>query len=138
MTTADITKYFAAVLGVVLVLVGLLGFIGNPIVGEPGSNPLFVTGTVHNIVHLLTGAAALYIAFGVSAAQRPTALIALGVAYGAILVLTLVSGNLFGLLGNDAYKVNTMDHVLHALLAIASIGVGIWARGATDTGRRTA
>jgi hypothetical protein len=139
MTTADTTKWFAAILGAVLVLVGLLGFIGNPIVGEPGSNPLFVTGTVHNIVHLLTGAAALYIAFGMSAAQRPMGLIGLGVAYGAVLVLTLVSGNLFGLLGNDAYKVNTMDHVLHAVLAAASIAVGYWARGAMDrTGSRRA
>jgi hypothetical protein len=138
MTTADTTKYFAALLGVVLIAVGLLGFIGNPIVGEPQNNPLFVTGTMHNLVHLLTGAAALYIAFGLTAAQRPVGLIVLGVAYGGVLVLTLLSGNLFGLLGNDAYKVNTMDHVLHALLAVASIGVGIWARGASDTNRRTA
>ena len=138
MTTADTTKYFAALIGAVLVLVGLLGFIGNPIVGEPASNPLFVTGTVHNIVHLLTGAAALYIAFGVSAAQRPTALIVLGVVYGAVLVLTLVSGNLFGILGTDAYKVNTFDHLLHALLAVASIGVGLWARGQKSETIRTA
>ena len=140
MTNADTTKWFAAAVGVVLVLVGLLGFIGNPIVGEPQNNPLFVTGTIHNIVHLLTGAAALYVAFGMSADQRPMGLIGLGVAYAAVLVLTIVSPNLFGLLGDNRYNVNTLDHALHAVLAIASIAVGWWSRGmmatTTDAGSR--
>ena len=139
MTNADITRWFAIVLGAVLVLVGLLGFINNPIAGDPATNPgvLFPTGTVHNIVHLLTGAAALYVGLGMRAEQRPMGLIVLGAAYAGVLVLTLVSPNLFGLLGDNRYNVNAADHVLHALLAAASIGVGLWARTAETTTRRT-
>ena len=134
MTASETAKWYAIVVGVVLVLVGLLGFINNPIVGEPtvGNNPLFVTGLVHNIVHLASGALALFIGYGMTGLNRANGLIAFGVLYALIVVLTLVSGNLFGILN---YPVNTLDHVLHAVIAVASIGVGWWARSelAADT-----
>ena len=125
---------YAALVGVVLVVVGLLGFIGNPIVGEPANSPIFVTGTVHNIVHLATGLLALYIAFGLSGETQANGLIGLGILYVVILVLTLVSPNLFGILGaSPTYNVNAADHVLHAALAIVSLGVGYMAKGAAGT-----
>ena len=129
MSNQEVAKWYAAAVGAVLVLVGLLGFISNPIVGEPANNPLFVTGTIHNVVHLVTGALALYIAFGLRGDQQATGLIGFGVLYVVVLLGTLVSPNLFGLLGPAQYNVNTMDHVLHLVLAVASIGIGWWARG---------
>ena len=123
MSTNEVAKWFAAAVGAVLVLVGLLGFVQNPIVGDPPA--MFHTGLVHNIVHIATGAVALYIAFGLAGAQRAMGLIVFGVVYALVLVLTLVSQDMFGLL---EHPVNTADHLLHAGLAVASIGVGWWAR----------
>ena len=137
MSDYGMAKTYAALVGVVLVLAGLLGFISNPIVGEPANNPLLVTGTVHNIVHLATGLLALYIAFGLEGANRANGLIGFGVLYLAILVLTFISPNLFGILGNSQYNVNTADHVLHAALAVLSLGVGYMARNETATVART-
>ena len=125
MGASETARWYAILVGVVLVVVGLLGFISNPIVGEPQGNPLFVTGLVHNLVHIVTGALALYIGYGLSGLSRANALIGFGVLYAVILVLTLVSPNLFGILN---YGVNTMDHVLHAVLAVGSLAIGWWAR----------
>jgi Domain of unknown function (DUF4383) len=124
-----LAQAFAAVVGVVLVAVGLLGFISNPIVGEPGNDPVFVTGAVHNLVHLVTGAIALYIAFGLRGERQADGLIFFGVLYAVIFVLLLLSPNLFGILGGAEYNVNVADHVLHAVTAVASLAIGYVARG---------
>jgi hypothetical protein len=132
MTSSDTAKWFAVVLGVVLLLVGLLGFIDNPIVGAPtnGNQPLFVTDTVHNIIHIVSGLFLLYAAYGLTGAARGNALIAFGVVYALVLVLTLVDPNAFGLL---QYPVNALDHGLHVVLAVASIAVGWMARNDDTT-----
>jgi hypothetical protein len=129
----SLAKGYAAIIGVVLVLVGLLGFISNPIVGNVGSNPIFVTGTVHNLVHLITGALALYVAFGLRGEQQVMGVLGIGALYVAVFVLTLVSPNLFGLLGDKSYNVNIADHVLHVALAVASIAVGWFERSSSST-----
>ena len=45
MSNQEVARWFAIATGVVLVLIGLLGFINNPIVGDPSppnpSSPLF-------------------------------------------------------------------------------------------------
>jgi hypothetical protein len=133
MTASDTAKSFAIVVGVVLVLTGVLGFIDNPIVSDPRNNPLFVTDTVHNVVHLVTGALALYIGIGMTGVARGNAMIGLGVAYGLVLLATLVSPTMFGLLPNG---VNALDHVLHLVLAVAMIGVGWLARTEGPVTRR--
>src|SRR4051794_20918669 len=127
MTSSDTARWFSVVLGVVLLLVGLLGFINNPIVGAPdnGTQPLFVTGTVHNLIHIVSGLYLLFVAYGLRGAARGNALIAFGVVYALVLVLTLVDGDAFGLL---QYPVNALDHALHLVLAVASIAVGWMAR----------
>ncbi len=123
---------YAALVGVVLVVVGLLGFINNPIVGPNG---LFVTDTVHNIVHLATGALALFIAFGLRGEQQANGVIGFGVLYLIVFVALLLSPTLFGLLQRP---VNMADHVLHAALGVVSIAVGYLAKqgaGRTATTR---
>ncbi len=130
MQSMNLAKGYAAVIGVALVLVGLLGFVNNPLVADPSANPLFMTGPVHNLVHLLTGAIALYIAFGLVGDQQAVGVIGLGVFYVIVLLLTFISPNLFGVLGNSpTYDVNAADNVLHAALGIVSIVIGWLARG---------
>jgi hypothetical protein len=45
-------KTLALVFGIVFIVVGILGFIPNPIVGH---DALFHTNSVHNLVHLIIG-----------------------------------------------------------------------------------
>ena len=124
MQSSSLARGYAALVGIVLVAVGLLGFLANPIVGDPANNPVFVTGSTHNVVHLLTGAIALFVAFGLSGARQATGLIAFGILYLVIFVALLASPTLFGLL----LPVNVGDHVLHFGVGIISVGVGLMAR----------
>ncbi len=123
-----IAQAFAAAVGVVLVLVGLLGFIGNPIVGEPANNPIFITGAVHNIVHIASGVLALVIAFGLKGEAQLQGVLFFGILYAIVFVGLIISPNLFGMLGDARYHVNVADHVLHAGLAVASFAVWYLAR----------
>ena len=116
-------RAYAALVGIVLVAVGLLGFISNPIVGD--GNALFLTGTVHNIVHLATGALALAIAFILPANQQVNGVIGFGVLYLVVFIALLISPTLFGLL---SYPVNVADQLLHIGLAVISFLVAWMAR----------
>ena len=51
-------KTFALILGVVLLLVGVLGFINNPLVGDDG---LFGTNMYQDVLHLIAGAFGVYV-----------------------------------------------------------------------------
>jgi hypothetical protein len=114
-----------ALAGIILVAVGLLGFISNPIVGAD-PNALVRTNTLHNIVHLATGLIALYIAFGLRGENQANGAIGFGVLYVVILLALIVSPTLFGLFGDAPARAN--EHVIHGALAIVSLAVGYMAR----------
>lgn len=120
---------WAAVVGVVLVVVGLLGFIDNPLVGK-NANALVSTNEVHNIVHLVTGLIALYIAFGLRGAAQANWLVGFGVLYAVIFIAVVISPNLFGLFGDYASGLN--EHVIHAAVAVISLGIGWMARSSAS------
>ena len=119
---------WSALAGIVLVAAGLLGFLNTSIVGE-AENALLRTGTVHNIVHLLTGLVALYIAFGLKGDQQVSAVLGFGILYVIIFVAVLASPTLFGLFSVAA---SPAIHVVHGVVAIVSLAVGYMARGATS------
>ena len=125
---------YAALVGVVLVISGLLGFIQNPIVGPgpngDGTNVILAANAAHNIVHLVTGALALYIAFGLSGEQQANGTIAFGVLYAIIFLALIVDPRLFGLFRD--IPANVGDHVLHAALAVTAIGVGYMAKSTSE------
>jgi hypothetical protein len=108
----------AFVLGVVFLIVGVLGFIPNPIVGP---NAIFVTNAMHNYVHLISG---IFLLLGVYTALTPgLALKILGVVYAIVAVLGFVmlkgaDGVMFGI------AMNMMDHWLHVVLAIVILAAG--------------
>lgn len=135
MDNTGLAKGYAALVGVVLVLAGLLGFIDNPIVGDgvnnDGSGVLLAANTLHNIVHLATGALALYIAYGLAGASQANGLIGFGVLYAVIFIALIISPTLFGLF--SPVPANIGDHVLHAALAVVSLALGYMARGSTAT-----
>jgi hypothetical protein len=121
---------WSALVGIVLVVVGLLGFIDNPIVGK-NANALVSTNEIHNIVHLITGLLALYIAFGLRGAQQANGVLAFGVLYAVIFVAVVISPDLFGLFGT--YRSETNEHIIHGAVALVSLGVGWMARSSTSS-----
>jgi hypothetical protein len=133
MRDSSLAQPWMTLAGIVLVAVGLLGFINNPIVGQQ-ANAILPTDTLHNIVHLATGALALYIAFGLRGETQASATLGFGVLYAVIFLAVLLSPNLFGLFSVPA---NAAIHVVHAALAVVSLAIGYMARG-NATSTRTA
>lgn len=122
--TGPATRSWAALAGAVLVLVGILGFVPNPLLGPSGL--LAPTDGLHNIVHIGTGLLALYIAFALRGSAQVAGVMGFGVLYVAIFALVLMSPDLFGLFSVPA---NVVLHVIHATLAVVSIAVALTARG---------
>ena len=107
-------KLIVQVLGAVLILIGLLGFVNDPILG------IFEVDLVHNLVHLASGAAALYFASkGEDGAATFGKVFA--VVYGLVFVLGIVmgEGRLLGLM-----EINGADNILHLLITAVAAYVG--------------
>ena len=103
-------------IGVVFVVVGIVGFIPNPLVSPTG---LFAVNTAHNLVHLLSGAAIL--ACALTGVATALSLQIFGVVYALVAILGFLShGNM--LLG--LVRVNHADHWLHVLLAVVILAAG--------------
>jgi hypothetical protein len=126
MRSGGLTQSWMALAGIVLVAVGLLGFISNPLVGS-AANALIPTDAIHNVVHLATGLLALYVAFGMRGAAQVNGTIGFGILYAVIFVAVLLSPTLFGIFTVAA---NATIHIIHAALAVVSLAVGYMARGA--------
>ena len=124
--TYKLARTWALVVGVVLILVGLLGFIPDQEIVSDEDDALLATDALHNLVHILTGAVALGISRGLGGVRLADALIGFGVLYTGIFVLVLVSPDLFGIFGVEA---NAPLHVIHALLAVGSLALGFLTRG---------
>lgn len=111
------SKKLAMIFGVVFVLVGILGFINNPILG------LFAVNTMHNIVHLILG---IILILG-SKGNASMTLKIIAIIYFLVAILGFLmapaDGMLLGLV-----EVNTADNWLHIVLAVvlflASMGGG--------------
>lgn len=120
-------KAYIIVVGLILVISGLAGFIDNPIVGDPANDVILATDALHNIVHLATGLLGLWIGLGMGD-RVARGVIWFGWLYIVLFVVLLISPNLFGLLSVD---VNNADHFLHGALGVVSILVGLASRRAT-------
>jgi hypothetical protein len=111
------TKTASLIIGIIFLIVGLLGFIPNPIVGNP-EIAIFHTDTLHNLVHIISGV--LFVGIALAApASAATVLKVFGIVYFLLGVLGLViigtegMGRLFGFL-----HVNGADNFLHIALGI--------------------
>jgi len=110
-------KTASLIIGIAFIVVGLLGFISNPIVGDP-DKAIFHTDTLHNIVHIVSGVLFLFVALAMPV-SAPVFLKVFGIIYFLLGVLGLIifgtagMGKLLGFL-----HVNGADNFLH-------IGLGI-------------
>jgi hypothetical protein len=114
-------RTFAVVVGAVLVALGVLGSLGSPIVGGPEDTGLIVTGFGHDLVHLVTGALFLHVGLALNGRNRAFGLVGLGAFYVATALLSVVSGDLFGLY--DAHT-SGLDQLGHLLLGVAATVIG--------------
>lgn len=112
------------VFGIVFILVGLLGFIDNPLAGE---GAFFETNTAHDVVHLLFGLVFILAALFAREESAPSVLITVGVLYLLVAVVGFIQapsgGTVLGLI-----ETNMADHWLHVGLGVVLIGLGYSAR----------
>jgi hypothetical protein len=132
-----LAQLYTLVLGAVLVLVGILGFLVEPSFGvgdnaERGTLIAFDINGWHNVVHLLSGIVGLAMA-GTAAKARLFA-IGYGVVYVLVTILGFVVGD--GGLLLSLIPINTADNLLHLAIAVSGIAVGL--ASPAETGRRTA
>jgi hypothetical protein len=127
-------RLVATIFGAVYLLVGLLGFAFTGGVGFVATQGglilgIFEVNPLHNIAHLLIGAALL-----IAGLTRVAAAKAVNTTVGAVYLLLGIIG--FFLVGTAAniLALNTPDHFLHLVSAIVLLGVGL---GAERTVRST-
>ena len=107
----------AWVFGAILTLVGVLGFVPG-ITNDGMLLGIFMVDGLHNVIHLVTGLAALAAAWGMYSNRLFFQVF--GVVYALVAVIGLVmGGNILGLL-----MTNMADHVLHLVLAVVFLYVG--------------
>ena len=111
-------KPLAFILGAVLTVVGIIGFV-------PALTPngmvlgLFEVNTIHNVIHLLSGVIGLWAASSGHAYSRMF-LIIFGLVYGLVTVLGFaMNGDILGL-----FHVNMLDNYLHAAISAVCLIVG--------------
>ncbi|MGH9318041.1 MAG: DUF4383 domain-containing protein [Thermoanaerobaculia bacterium] len=113
-------KTLCKIAGIVLFIVGLVGF------AMPGLLGMHLT-SIHNIVHLLTGAIALYFGFSGSAAAARTFCLVFGAVYLLLGILGFVApGVVAGIIGHTlaAGESLTADNAVHLLLGAVFLAVG--------------
>jgi hypothetical protein len=129
MGSLGLERTFAIVVGVVLVILGVAGSLGTPIVGDPEQTGIIVTGFGHDLVHLVTGALFLHVGLVLNGRNRAFGLVGLGAFYLATGVLSFLSPDLFGLY--DA-ATSGLDQIAHVLLGLAAVVIGWLGRGTQE------
>jgi hypothetical protein len=126
-------RLVAVIFGAVYLLVGLLGFAVTGGIGFIATDGglllgIFEVNPLHNIAHLLIGAALLIAGLASVRAAK-----GVNVTIGAVYLLLGIVG--FFLVGTAAniLALNTADHFLHLASAIVLLGVGLGADRGTST-----
>ena len=127
-------RTYALVIGAVLTLVGIVGFLVEASFDgdDRGTLILFDVNGVHNLVHLASGLVGLMAWKAGAAASRTYALV-----FGLVYLLVTIWGFALGDDGEilGILPVNMEDNVLHLLIAVA--GLAAYAMSKDDTRTRT-
>lgn len=119
MNIADVQKTYAMVIGAVLVLLGLVGFVSNPVLG------IFGVNTAQNLLHLVGGALILWLAMKGSAKKTN---MWVGIIALVVGVLWFAEGLDGGLL-NKIFGINAAISYLHIAVGIVSLAVTYGIKG---------
>jgi len=110
-------KTMAWVFGIVFVAVGVLGYVPG-VTSDGMLLGLFMVDGLHNIIHLVSGLAALAAAWGLYSSRLYFKVF--GAVYAVVTVLGFLgSGSVLGLI-----MVNTADNLLHLVIAAAALYIG--------------
>jgi uncharacterized protein DUF4383 len=114
-----LAKTYVMVLGVVLVLIGILGFV-SPLTPNDQLLGIFETGTAQNLVYLVSGIVALAAVAGGARYARLFAKV-FGLIYGLVTVVgfAIGEGDVLGFI-----NVNQADNVLHLAIAASALYAG--------------
>ncbi|MDO8508346.1 MAG: DUF4383 domain-containing protein [Nanoarchaeota archaeon] len=107
---ASTQKTFALILGIVLLLVGILGFFNLSLVGDEG---YFGTNTVHDVLHIIAGVFGIYVG---TKGKGPGYNASLGWIGIVLFVLGIIPQT--GKLLMDYLKVNMQITILHLVLGV--------------------
>lgn len=114
------------VFGAIFVVVGLLGFVMNPVLG------IFAANTSHSLVHLIGGLVLLAVALWAPASSS-LALKVFGVIYAIVAVLGFfMAGDILGIIDNS-----TADNLLHVVLALVFLWGGFMAKDSPSAPAQT-
>ena len=114
-------KTASTILGIIFLVVGLLGF------AAPGMMGMHLTAA-HNIVHLVSGALALYFGTKGTYEAARTFCILFGVVYGMLGLIGFVAGSsgdyMLTVIPNQL-MLGKADHIIHILLGVLFIAAGL-------------
>ncbi len=113
---AGTQKTFALILGIVLTLVGIAGFVSNPLISETGA--FFGTNSFQNVLHLIAGIIGIWVG---TKGEGPGYNMSLGwiaLVLGVVYFIPGVQGLLMQLL-----NINTEITVLHLVIGVVTLGV---------------
>ena len=123
-------QLYALLFGIVLLAVGILGFIADSSFGT-GSNVegsdfiIFEVNGWHNIVHILSGL------LGLALARRRDTARAYALGFGAVYLVVTIWGFVTGDQVLWLIPVDAADNVLHLLIAAAGLAAGFSSRDET-------
>ena len=126
MGSRGLERTFAVVVGAVLVVLGIAGSLGTPLVGGPDETAIIVTGFGHDLVHLVTGALFLHVGLALNGRNRAYGLVGLGVFFLVSGLLSFLTSDLLGLYDEPT---SGLDQLAHVLLGLAAIVIGWMGRG---------
>jgi hypothetical protein len=116
---------YAALVGGILLIAGIIGFFYSASFGSPGSVDavfgILDVNAWHNLVHILTGALGVLAFMSGPRAARLYAL-----AFGAVYIVVAIWGFIIG--GGESIlgfiPINDEDNVLHIVLGVLGLGAG--------------
>ena len=115
-------KTVCKILGVVFLLVGLCGFVAPNLLGAHLS-------PIHNVIHIVSGAIALYLGFAGTLSGAKTFSLVFGVVYLALGVLGLALGTApdrMWMVGPLPF--GQADRLIHVLLGIIFLAGGLFTK----------
>ena len=115
-------KTVCKIMGVIFLLVGLLGFVKADLLGAH-------LNAAHNVVHLASGALALYLGFAGTLSAAKTFCLVFGVVYLGLGVLGLAFGtppDRMWMLGPLHF--GQADHGIHILLGVIFLAGGLFTK----------
>jgi len=116
---ADVQKTYAMVIGAVLVLLGLVGFVNNPVLG------IFGVNAAQNVLHLVGGVVILWLAMKGSAKPTNMWVGVIALVVGLLWYAEGFDGNLL----SKIFGINAAISYLHIAVGIVSLAVAYGVKG---------